>query len=272
MSADNGSMTLPAHVPVVMLRDGRMPQVGFGTWQLRGDEARAAVTAAVSAGYRHIDTATMYRNEQEIGDALAASDVDRSDVFLTTKIRASDQGQERAVLRQSLGALGTDYLDLWLIHWPPSRASDRRALWTELLAVQAEGYVRDVGVSNFSLAQIDEITEATGQAPAVNQIDFGPRRYDAQLLAGHAERGVAVEGYSGLKNASLRDPVLSAIAAAHGVTTAQVVLRWHLEHDVTVIPKSARPERIAANIDLSGFRLTADEVAAIDSLAGGRRQ
>jgi 2,5-diketo-D-gluconate reductase A len=263
-------MTLPAQVPSVTLPGGQMPQVGFGTWQLRGDQARAAVTAAISAGYRHIDTATMYRNEQEIGDALAASHVDRSEVFLTTKIRASDQGQERAVLRRSLGALGTDYLDLWLIHWPPSHAPDRRQLWNELLAAQAEGYVRDVGVSNFSLAQIDELTTATGQAPAVNQIDFGPRRFDQRVLAGHAERGVAVEGYSGLKNADLRDPVLAAIAAARGVTTAQVVLRWHLEHDVTVIPKSARPERIAANIDLSGFRLTADEVAAIDSLAGAR--
>jgi diketogulonate reductase-like aldo/keto reductase len=249
-----------------------MPQVGFGTWQLRGDQARAAVTAALAAGYRHIDTATMYKNEQEIGDALAASGVDRSEVFLTTKIRPSELGQERAVLRRSLRALGTDYLDLWLIHWPPSRSAERHQLWNELLAIRAEGYVRDVGVSNYSLAQIDELTSDTGQAPAVNQIDFGPRRYDARLLAGHAERGVAVEGYSGLKNTRLGDPVLARIAAAHGVSTAQIVLRWHLEHDVTVIPKSASPDRIAANIDLTGFRLTAEEVAAIDSLAGARPQ
>ena len=263
-------MTLPAHVPSVTLPVGRMPQVGFGTWRLRGGQARAAVTTALAAGYRHIDTATMYGNEQEIGDALAGSRVARSEVFLTTKIRPSELGQGRAVLRQSLRALRTEYLDLWLVHWPPSRASDRRELWNELLAVQAEGYVRDVGVSNYSLAEIDDLTEATGQAPAVNQIDFGPRRYDARLLAGHAERGIAVEGYSGLKNTDLDDPVLARIATEHGVTTAQVVLRWHLEHDVTVIPKSARPDRIAANIDLSGFRLTAQEVAAIDSLAGGR--
>jgi len=249
-----------------------MPQVGFGTWRLRGGQARAAVTTALAAGYRHIDTATMYGNEQEIGDALAGSRVDRSDVFLTTKIRPSELRHARAVLRQSLRALRTEYLDLWLVHWPPSRASDRRQLWNELLAVQAEGYVRDVGVSNFSLAEIDDLTEATGQAPAVNQIDFGPHRYDAQLLAGHAERGIAVEGYSGLKNTDLDDPVLARIADVHGVTTAQVVLRWHLEHDVTVIPKSASPDRIAANIDLSGFRLTAEEVAAVDSLARGRRQ
>jgi len=265
-------MTLPAHVPFVTLPGGRMPQVGFGTWQLRGNEGRAAVTAALAAGYRHIDTATMYKNEQEIGDALAASGVDRSDVFLTTKIRPSELGQERAVLRRSLRSLGTDYLDLWLVHWPSSRPAERRQLWNELLAVKAEGYVRDVGVSNYSLAQIDELTRETGQAPAVNQIDFGPRRYDARLLAGHAERGIAVEGYSGLKNTRLGDPMLASIATAHGVTTAQIVLRWHLEHDVTVIPKSASPDRIAANIDLSGIQLTAEEVAAIDSLAGARPQ
>ena len=263
-------MTLPAHVPSIKLPGGRMPQVGFGTWRLRGDQARAAVTTALAAGYRHIDTATMYGNEQEIGDALTASALDRADVFLTTKIRPSDLGQERAVLLRSLRSLGTDYLDLWLVHWPPSRASDRLQMWNELLAVQAEGYVRDVGVSNFSLAEIDELTRDTGQAPVVNQIDFGPRRYDAGLLAGHAERDVAVEGYSGLKNTNLGDPVIARIAGRLSVTPAQVVLRWHLEHDVTVIPKSATPERIAANIDLSGFRLTAEDVAAIDSLAGAR--
>jgi 2,5-diketo-D-gluconate reductase A len=263
-------MTLPAQIPSVTLPGGQMPQVGFGTWKLRGDQARAAVAAALSAGYRHIDTATMYGNEQEIGDALTASGVDRADVFLTTKIRPSDLGQERAVLRRSLRSLRTDYLDLWLVHWPPSRRAARRQLWNELLAVQAEGYVRDVGVSNYRLAEIDELTTETGQAPAVNQVDFGPRRYDARLLAGHAERGIAVEGYSGLKNTDLGDPVLATIAAAHGVTPAQVVLRWHLEHDVTVIPKSATPDRIAANIDLAGFRLTAEDVAAIDSLAGSR--
>jgi len=265
-------MTVPAQVPYVTLPGGRMPQVGFGTWRLRGDQARAAVTSAFAAGYRHIDTATMYGNEKEIGDALAASDVDRSDVFLTTKIRSGDRGRESAVLRHSLQSLRTDYLDLWLVHWPPSRADDRLRMWTVLLALQAAGHVRDVGVSNFSLAEIDELTNATGQTPVVNQIDFGPRRYDRRVLAGHAERGISVEGYSGLKNTNLRDPVLTAIAADHGVTTARVVLRWHLEHDVTVIPKSANPDRIAANIDLSGFRLSAREVAAIDSLAGASRQ
>jgi 2,5-diketo-D-gluconate reductase A len=263
-------MTSPARVPVATLPVGRMPQVGFGTWKLRADQARMAVREALAVGYRHLDTATMYGNEDEIGQALADSGVDRADVFLTTKIRPSDLGNERAILHRSLHGLGTDYLDLWLVHWPPSRRGESRELWNELLAIKAEGYVRDVGVSNYSLVEIDDLTTSTGQAPAVNQIDWGPTHYDASVLAGHAERGIAVEGYSGLKNTKLNDPTLAKIAAAHGVTTAQVVLRWHLEHDITVIPKSARPDRIAANFDLFGFQLTADEVTSIDHLAGRR--
>jgi diketogulonate reductase-like aldo/keto reductase len=245
-----------------------MPQVGFGTWKLRNDQARDAVLAALAVGYRHIDTATMYANETEVGQALADSSLDRADVFVTTKIRPSDAGKARTILRQSLRALGTDYLDLWLVHWPPPRRVDSRQLWNELLEVQAEGLVRDVGVSNYSLAEIDDLVRSSGRAPAVNQIDWGPTLYDGPVLAGHAERGVAVEGYSSLKNTNLDDPVLAKIAAARGVTTAQVVLRWHLEHDVTVIPKSASPERMAANFDLFGFSLTAGEVASIDDLPG----
>lgn len=177
-------MTSPAQVPVVTLPGGPMPEVGFGTWRLRGDKARAAVQEALAVGYRHIDTATMYGNEEDIGQALADSGVDRAEVFLTTKIRPSDIGKERSVLRRSLRALGTDYLDLWLVHWPPHRRGDSHQLWNELLAIKAEGYARDVGVSNYSLPEIDELTRSTGQAPAVNQIDWGPGRYDAGDLPG----------------------------------------------------------------------------------------
>ena len=157
------------------------------------------------------------------------------------------------------------------MHWPPPGRGDSRQLSNELLAIKAEGYARDVGVSNFTLAEIDDLTRSSGQAPAVNQIDWGPRRFDAAVLAGHADRGIAVEGYSGLKNTDLNDPVLAKIAAARGVTAAQVVLRWHLEHDITVIPKSAKPDRIAANFDLFGFELTPEDVVSIDNLANGRR-
>jgi 2,5-diketo-D-gluconate reductase A len=245
-----------------------MPVVGFGTWRMRHDNAYEAVRAALSAGYRHIDTATMYANERDIGRAVRASGLDRSEVFITTKIRPSDAGKARSVLRLSLDALGTDYVDLWLVHWPPSQRGASRQLWNELIEVQADGQITDIGVSNYTLSELDELTRSSGKTPAVNQIDWSPSRYDPGVVAGHAERGIVLEGYSGLKNTDLDDPVLAKIAAAHDVTTAQVVLRWHLQHDIIVIPKSARPERIAANLDLFGFRLTADEMANIDSMAG----
>jgi 2,5-diketo-D-gluconate reductase A len=260
-------MISPAEIPAVNLASGRMPMVGFGTWKLRNDQARDAVLDALAAGYRHLDTATMYANEAEVGQALADSGVDRAEVFVTTKIRPSDAGKERSVLGRSLRALQTDYLDLWLVHWPPSRTADSRQLWNALLEVQAEGLVKDVGVSNYGLPELDDLIRSSSQAPAVNQIDWGPTLFDPRVLAGHAERGIAVEGYSSLKNTDLGNPVLAKIAAAYGVTPAQVVLRWHLEHDITVIPKSARPDRIMANLDLFGFTLTAAEVAGIDGLA-----
>jgi 2,5-diketo-D-gluconate reductase A len=245
-----------------------MPVVGFGTWRMRHDNAYQAVLAALSAGYRHIDTATMYANEGDVGRAVRDSGLDRSEVFITTKIRPSDAGKARSVLRLSLDALGTDYLDLWLVHWPPSQRGASRQLWNELIEIQADGQITDIGVSNYTLSELDELTRSSGKTPAVNQIDWSPGRYDPAQLAGHAERGIVVEGYSGLKNTDLDDPVLAKIAAAHGVTTAQVVLRWHLQHDIIVIPKSARPERIASNFDLFGFGLTAQEMASIDSMAG----
>jgi 2,5-diketo-D-gluconate reductase A len=244
-----------------------MPVVGFGTWRMRHDNAYHAVLAALSAGYRHIDTATMYANEGDVGRAVRDSGLDRSEVFITTKIRPSDAGKARSVLRQSLDALGTDFLNLWLVHWPPSQRGASRQLWNELIEVQADGQITDIGVSNYTLPELDELTRSSGKAPAVNQIDWSPSRYDPAVVAGHAERGIVLEGYSGLKNTDLDDPVLAKIAAAHGVTTAQVVLRWHLQHDIIVIPKSAKPERIVSNFDLFGFRLTAEEMTTIDSMA-----
>jgi 2,5-diketo-D-gluconate reductase A len=261
-------MTKPEDVPAVTLPSGgQMPMIGFGTWKLRTRHARDAVLAALSDGYRHIDTATMYGNEEEVGEAIRASGLDRGELFVTTKIRPSDAGREASVLRTSLRKLGLDYLDLWLQHWP-SRSATNISMWRELLGAQAAGYVRDVGVSNYSTAQLDEVTGASGETPAVNQVHWNPARYDPAVLAAHAERGVAVEGYSPLKDTRLGDPVLTQIADAHGVTTAQVVLRWHLEHGITVIPKSAQPDRIAANIDLLGFSLTPEQIGAIDGLSG----
>jgi 2,5-diketo-D-gluconate reductase A len=268
MKADNGHMSDAQDVPVVELRGGgQMPMVGFGTWRLRGRQACESISYALKTGYRHIDTASMYANEDEVGRGLRASGLDRQDVFIVTKLRPADAGRERAVLKASLRALGTGYVDLWLVHWPPRGRTASRHVWHEFLALADEGLARAVGVSNYSIAQIDDLIAATGQAPAVNQVHWDPSRYDGDFLAASRERGVAVEGYSPLKETNLADPVLTEIAAAHQVTAAQVVLRWHLEHQVTVIPRSSNPGRIAANFDIFGFSLDPDEVARIDGLA-----
>lgn len=240
--------------------------VGFGTWKVTGDQVEAAVAAALAAGYRHIDTATMYGNEAEIGAALGASELDRAEIFVTTKIRPPDAGKEPEVLRQSLRALRTEYVDLWLVHWAAQRPWRRKEIWNDMRKLRDEGLVKAIGVSNFSLAQIDELIEASGETPAVNQIRWGPSSYDPDVVVGHKARGIALEGYSGLKDGTMKDPALAEIAAAHQVTVPQVVLRWHLEHGITVIPKSVRPDRIAANFDLFGFALSEAEVARIDAL------
>jgi diketogulonate reductase-like aldo/keto reductase len=261
-------MSHPREVPVVELPGGgSLPVVGLGTWKLSGYQAEAAVTAALKAGYRHIDTAVMYGNEAEIGSALAASGLRRDELFITTKIRPSDIGKEAAVLRRSLRALRTEYLDLWLIHWPPSRLEKSRQLWNGVRSLRDEGLARAIGVSNYDLSQIDDLIAATGEAPAVNQIHWDPTRYDADVLAGHRDRGVLVEGYSPLKDTDLTAPAIADAAAAHGVTAAQVVLRWHLDHGIPIIPKSGHPDRIAANIDVLGFSLSQPELDRIDALA-----
>ncbi|HEU5419545.1 MAG TPA: aldo/keto reductase [Streptosporangiaceae bacterium] len=247
---------------------GQLPVVGFGTWRLSGDQAETATAAALRAGYRHIDTAVMYGNEAEIGVALAGSGLSRAKVFLTTKIRPSDLGRESAVLRRSLRELRTDYVDLWLAHWPPQRPQERRQLWNAARELRDEGLTRAIGVSNYSLGEIDDLIAATGEAPAVNQVRWSPGRFDPAQLAGHRDRGVILEGYSPIKDTRLSDPVLTQVAANHDVTPAQVVLRWHLEHGIPVIPKSARPDRITANFDVFGFTLTEAEVASIDALGG----
>jgi 2,5-diketo-D-gluconate reductase A len=259
-------MTAAQQIPSVTLHgDVSMPLLGFGTWQLRGGRAYDAVRTALDAGYRHIDTATMYGNEAEVGRALRGSGLDRRDLFVTTKLPPSSAGRERGTLMASLRGLDTDYVDLWLVHWPPV-ARQLVPVWREFLALRDEGKARAVGVSNYSLDQIEVLIRAAGQAPAANQIPWGPAMYDAGVLAACRDLGVAVEGYSPLKNTNLADPVLADIAARHGVTPAQVVLRWHIEHGVAVIPKSADPGRIAANIDLFGFALTPGEIARIDGL------
>lgn len=251
--------TIAASLPT----GGSMPLLGFGTWQLKGADAQQACEAALEAGYRHLDTATIYGNEREVGAALKAAGADG--VFVTTKCPPDDQDRAREVLEQSLEALGLDSVDLWLIHWPPN---DAVKMWQSFLQAQSDGLVKDVGVSNFSLAQLDELEQATGVKPAVNQIKWSPLLYDRAVEEGHRQRGVVLEGYSGLKGGTLDNAVITGIAERLGRTPAQVINRWHLEHGVVTIPKSTNPERIRSNADLDGFSLSAEDLAAMDALAG----
>jgi 2,5-diketo-D-gluconate reductase A len=250
----------------VPLPSGRgMPLLGFGTWQLTGADATRATGAALATGYRHLDTATIYRNEAEVGAALRESGVPRDDVFVTTKVPPDRAGRAQETLRASLKALGTDHVDLWLIHWPPDRDAGV-ALWKALLDARSQGLTTDAGVSNYSLALLDELHAATGVMPAVNQIRWSPLLFDRAVLDGHRERGVVLEGYSTLRGGTLDNPVVNGIAERLGRTAAQVLVRWHLQHEAVVIPKSANAERIASNADVTSFELSAEDMAALDAL------
>ncbi len=256
-----------SHDRSVMLSGGTsMPLLGLGTWQLRGGRTYDAVRTAVDVGYRLIDTATMYDNEEHVGGAVRDSGVPRDEIFVTTKLPAENAGREHQTLERSLSLLGLDYVDLWLIHWPPGGGAAPN-VWRELLAARDKGLARAVGVSNYSTAQIDELVDATGAAPEVNQVRWSPRLFDPSRVEHHRSRHVVLEGYSPFKASDLTNPVLLDIADAHGVTAAQVVLRWHIEHDFVAIPKSVTPERIAANFDIWGFSLSADELGRLDHLS-----
>jgi 2,5-diketo-D-gluconate reductase A len=244
-----------------------LPILGFGTWQLRGRSAVDAVLSALDVGYRHIDTATAYGNEKQVGQAVAHGGVRREDIFVTTKLPPSRAGRERETLEASLDALAFDYVDLWLVHWPPSGGA-RPDVWERLLELQAEGLTREVGVSNYSVSQIDELERVTGHLPAVNQIEWSPPLFDPSVLEEHRRRAVQLEGYSPLLNINLRDRRLVEIADSHGVTPAQVVLRWHVEHQIVAIPRSSNAERIAENADIFGFALTSSEVEILDTFGG----
>jgi diketogulonate reductase-like aldo/keto reductase len=247
-----------------------MPLLGFGTWQLKGDDAVTATQVALEAGYRHLDTATIYGNQNEVGEALRRSGVPRDEVFLTTKCPPARAGHELDALHESLEQLGTDRLDLWLIHWPaPGPAT--HGMWRAFVEAKAEGLVTDIGVSNFDADLLDEVTQDTGVAPAVNQIEWSPYLFDAAVLDAHKQRGVLLEGYSGLRGGTLRDPVVTAVAERLGRTPAQVIVRWHLQHDTVVIPKSREAERVRSNADVGGFELSVDDMAALDALGGRAR-
>ena len=262
---------LPEVDPVTLRRGSRIPILGFGTWQISGAAAYDAVATALELGYRHIDTATVYGNESEVGQALAASGLLRGEVFVTTKL-PGNATKVRKTIEQSLSDLRLDYVDLWLIHWPPAQSyrrasSSSRTMYEEMLALRDEGLIRAVGVSNYSTKKIDELIAATGECPEVNQIPWSPFQHDASTRRELDARNVCLEGYSPIALSRLADPALVSIAASHGVSAVQVVLRWHVQHGVVVLPKSEHRERIRENFDLFGFALDQEEMARLDSLS-----
>ncbi|AUA15453.1 aldo/keto reductase [Streptomyces sp. SID8382] len=262
-------------VPNVTLHTGlEIPQLGFGVFQVEDEQTTSTVLSAIEAGYRSIDTAAIYGNEAGVGRALATSGVPREELFLTTKLWNADQGYDSALAAfdTSLAKLGTDYVDLYLIHWPTPARDRYLDTWRALEKLLADGRTRAIGVSNFQPAHLERLLDHSGVVPVINQVELHPYLQQRELRAFHAQHDIATEAWSPLaQGALLQDPALDAIARRHGRTPAQVVLRWHLQLGNVVIPKSVTPARIRENIDVFDFTLTAEDIEAINALDRGQR-
>ncbi|MFF2579697.1 aldo/keto reductase [Streptomyces goshikiensis] len=263
--------------PTIELNNGTpMPRLGLGVWQVPDDEAERVVGTALEAGYRSIDTAAAYGNEEGTGRAIARSGVPRAELFVTTKLwnvktRSWDRDGVLRAFDASLGRLGLDRLDLYLIHWPRPMRDDFLTIWRTFEEIAASGRARAVGVSNFRPQDLERLAEVSALVPAVNQIELHPLFPQAELRALHARLGITTEAWSPLGQGKelLSLPAVTAVAAKHGRTAAQVVLRWHLHHGTVVIPKSVTPARIRENLDVFGFDLDAADLAALDALGSG---
>jgi len=275
-------MTSP--VPMLTLNNGmRMPAIGLGVFQTPPEETVAAVEAALATGYRHIDTAAAYLNEREVGEGIRRSGLDRSEIFIETKVWISDYGYDQTLhaFDKSTAKLGTGQLDLLILHQPLPSAFDRTiGAYKALERLLADGKVRAIGVSNFMPEHLNRLLEAIDIVPAVNQVELHPYFTQPGVQKADAEHGILTQAWSpiggitfyrGSGKSTLQDPAILAITSVHGKTAAQVMLRWHLQRDRSVIPKSVRPERIAENFDVLGFDLTADELDALDALDTGVR-
>ncbi|MEV4941574.1 aldo/keto reductase [Streptomyces zaomyceticus] len=263
------------HLPTVTLNNGvEIPQLGFGVFQVSDAETTAAVGHALQAGYRSIDTAAVYGNEAGVGRALAASDVARDELFVTTKLWNTDQGYDSTLraFDDSLAKLGLDHVDLYLIHWPAPARDLYVDSWRAIEKLVADGRVRTAGVSNFQPAHLRRLLDSSDLVPAVNQIELHPALQQRELRELHAVHSVATEAWSPLaQGAVLAEPAIVDIAARHGKSPAQVVLRWHLQLGNVVIPKSVTPARIRENIDVFDFALSAGEMSELGALDRGLR-
>jgi 2,5-diketo-D-gluconate reductase A len=268
-------MSVSNSVPVLPIAPSeQIPQLGFGVFQVPPKETEVAVAEALSAGYRHIDTAAAYRNEGGVGQALNASGIDRDELFVTTKCWNDDQGYEQAkrACRASLERLELSHLDLYLIHWPVPAHDQYVETWKAFVELQSEGLVRSIGVSNFQPEHLERVIAETGVAPAINQVELHPHFQQVGLRREHERLGVLTEAWSPLgQGLELDDPAIVEIAKAHGKTPAQAIIRWHLQLGNVVIPKSVTPERIRENFDVFGFELSGEQMDSIAALDAGTR-
>ena len=261
--------------PTTTMNDGReIPVIGFGVWQVPDDVVVDAALAALQCGYRHIDTAYLYLNERGVGEALRRSGVDRNDVFITTKVWNTDHGYDETLraFDKSTGLLGIDEVDLYLIHWPTPARDIYLDSWRALIRLREEGRARSIGVSNFHEAHLRKIIDETGVIPAINQIELHPWLPQAHMRDIDARLGIKTEAWSPLGSGRLiDDPVIGEVAAKHGKSPAQVMVRWSIQLGNIVLPKSVTPERIEQNIDVFDFVLDDADMAAIATLESGRR-
>lgn len=262
-----------SEIPTVNLNDGRpIPQLGFGVWQVPPEEVTAAVREALDAGYRHIDTAAVYRNEEGVGRAIKESKIDRDELFVTTKLWNDRHHDVVAAAKESVRKLGLDHVDLYLIHWPAPAKGDYTRAWEEMQEVRAQGLARSLGVSNFTEQHLETIMALIDTVPAVNQIELHPTFAQRAMSAYNASKGIATEAYSPLgTGADLDAPEIVEVANDYRRTTAQVILRWHLQKGHVVIPKSVTPSRIRENFRVTDFELSDDAMKAIDKVDDGNR-
>lgn len=259
----------------IALNDGALiPQLGVGTYKLADAETPAIVSSAIAAGYRHIDTAALYGNERGVGRGVRESGVDRAELFVTTKVWNTEHGFDETLraFDASLAKLELDTVDLYLIHWPAPSRDRYLDTWRALVRLREEGRTTSIGVSNFHRPHLERIIGETGVVPAVNQIELQPWLQQRELRALHTELGIVTEAWSPLaRGRAIGDPLLTAIGGQHGKSAAQVVIRWHLQQGIVVIPKSASAERVRANAEVFDFALSDDEMAAIAALDSGER-
>jgi 2,5-diketo-D-gluconate reductase A len=258
-------------IPLLRLNDGHsIPQIGLGTYGLWNEEGASAIETAIGLGYRHLDTAVRYDNEQTVGEGVRRSGIDRAELFITTKLDGEFQGEDRAVagLRGSLERLGTNYIDLLLIHWPLPQRGQFVSTWKTFEWLKAEGLTRSIGVSNFKPAHLETLQEYSATVPAVNQIELSPIVTHAEQRAYNAANEIITEAWTPIKGV-VGDPVITRIAHRLETTPAQVVLRWHVQHGIVAIPKSSQPERMATNLDVFDFELSSGDMEEIAALDGG---